>query len=377
MNEVRLLIENYWINRAENRELYHKVKREIPKYRRFVREQLGWRLIENERIIKLEKIPAHAESFMGIDDFSDIRDYCMLCVILIFLEDKEDNEQFLLSELIDMMEVQLAEYMEVDWTKFVQRKSLVRALQFSERMGMMAVYDGSSDSISEGIGHEVLYENTGLSRYFATSFDYDVKGIHSYQDFETKQPEEVESDRGHFRINRVYRQLVSSPAMYWKETDDQDSIYVKNQRQWVQKYLNDHLGGQLHIHKNAAFFVMDEDDCFGDRHPRDAMLPEIVLVVCEEIRNRVKTGIWAKGYDECIQISESQFGELLAECKVKYESAWSKEYREMDESKVTESVVRYMKNWMLLSDGDGIKVLPAAGKLIGKYPKDFKAKDTE
>jgi uncharacterized protein (TIGR02678 family) len=360
MNEVRMLLENYWINRAEDKERYHKVKREIRKYRRFVREQLGWRLIENERIIKLEKIPAHAESFMGISNFLDIRDYCMLCVILIFLEDKEDNEQFLLSELIDMLEAQLAEYLEVDWTKFVQRKSLVRALQFSERMGMLAVYDGSSDSISDGIGHEVLYENTGLSRYFATSFDYDIKEIQSYQDFETKMPEEVESDRGHFRINRVYRQLVSSPAMYWKELDDQDSIYVKNQRPWVQKYLNDHLGGQLHIHKNAAFFVMDEDDCFGDQHPRDAMLPEIVLVVCEEIRSRVKTGIWAKGYDECVSINEGQLRELLTECKAKYGEAWSKEYREMDEAKVTESVIRYMKNWMLLSDGDEIKVLPAA-----------------
>ncbi|HVI41517.1 MAG TPA: TIGR02678 family protein, partial [Anaerovoracaceae bacterium] len=360
-----------------DKELYHKVKREIPKYRRFVMEQLGWRLINNERIIKLEKIPAHAESFMGIDDFSDGRDYCILCAVLMFLEDKEDNEQFLLSELIDMLEAQLTEYMEVDWTKFVQRKSLVRALQFAEKMGMLVVYDGSSDSISEGIGHEVLYENTGLSRYFATSFGYDVKGFQSYRDFETKQPEEVESDRGHFRINRVYRQLVSSPAMYWKETDDQDSIYVKNQRQWVQKNLDDHLGGQLHIHKNAAFFVMEEDSCFGDRHPRDAMLPEIVLIVCEEIRNRVKEGIWTKGYDECVQIGENQFKDLLAECKAKYGSAWSKEYREMDAARVMESVVRYMKNWMLLSDRDEVIILPAAGKLIGKYPKDFKIEGAE
>ncbi len=377
MNEVKTLLEHYWINRAENKELYHKVKREIPKYRKFVTEQLGWRLINNERIIKLEKIPAHAESFMGIDDFADVRDYCILCIILMFLEDKEDSEQFLLSELIDMLEAQLAEYMEVDWTKFVQRKSLVRALLFAERMGLLVAYDGSSNSLSSGIGHEVLYENTGLSRYFATSFDYDIKEIESYRDFETKQPEEVESSRGHFRINRVYRQLVSSPAMYWKESDDQDSIYVKNQRQWVQKYLNDHLGGHLHIHKNAAFLVMDEDDCFGDRHPRDAMLSEIALVVCEEIRNKVNSGTWTKGYDQCVSISEHQFKELIAQCKAKYGAAWSKEYREMDLPKVTEAVLGYMRDWKMLSDGDEFTILPAAGKLIGTYPKDFKTEDAK
>ena len=65
MNEIRTLLENYWINKAENKELYYKVRREIAKPPRFITEQLGWRLINNERIIKLEKIPAHAESFMG------------------------------------------------------------------------------------------------------------------------------------------------------------------------------------------------------------------------------------------------------------------------------------------------------------------------
>ena len=104
MNEIRALLENYWINKAENKELYYKVRREITKPPRFITEQLGWRLINNERIIKLEKIPAHAESFMGIDDFVDVRDYCILCIILMCLEDNEDNEQFLLSELIDMLE---------------------------------------------------------------------------------------------------------------------------------------------------------------------------------------------------------------------------------------------------------------------------------
>jgi hypothetical protein len=60
--------------------------------------------------------------------------------------------------------------------------------------------------------------------------------------------------------------------MYWKENDDQDSIYVKNQRQWVQKNLDDNLGGQLHLHKNAVFFVMDEDDCFGGKHPQKKVM---------------------------------------------------------------------------------------------------------
>ena len=142
MNEVRTLFEKFWICKDTEKETYYKVKRDIPAFQRFVREQLGWRLVHTENILKLEKRPAHAEPFMGISEFTEIRDYCILCVVLMYLEDKEEQEQFLLSELIDYVETQLKDYMEVDWTSFSQRKSLVRVLQYMEKLQMLRVYEG-------------------------------------------------------------------------------------------------------------------------------------------------------------------------------------------------------------------------------------------
>ena len=45
MNEIVTLLEHYWISRDKDRELYNKVKREIPKFQKFAREQLGWKLL--------------------------------------------------------------------------------------------------------------------------------------------------------------------------------------------------------------------------------------------------------------------------------------------------------------------------------------------
>ena len=193
MNEIVTLLEHYWISRDKDRELYNKVKREIPKFQKFAREQLGWKLLNHERFLKLEKIPANAQSFMGIQEFQEVRDYVILCVILMYLEDKEEQEQFLLSELIDYAGVQLGKWMEVDWNSFSQRKSMVRVLQYVERMGMLRVYDGSSQLLSQEIGQEVLYENTGLSRYFATSFPFDIRECTCWQDFEKERLEEFET----------------------------------------------------------------------------------------------------------------------------------------------------------------------------------------
>ena len=372
MNEVRTLFEQFWICKDNNKEDYYKVKRDISAFQRFIREQMGWKLIHTENLLKLEKIPAHAESFMGIQEFSEILDYCILCVVLMYLEDKEEGEQFLLSELIDYVETKLKGEILIDWTSFSQRKSLVRALQYMEKMQMLRVYEGTSEAFGLEPKQEVLYENTGYSKYFATSFPMDISDFETWKDFEKQRFEEIQEDRGAARINRVYRQLAVCPAMYWEGNEDVDSLYLKNQRQWVEKYLEENLGGRLDIHKNAAFFVLEEDDCYGKVHPRDAMLPEIVLLVCAHIQQMFRVGEVVKQENEMIIDTERQFSELVFLCRQKWSMGWSKEYREMDEGKLVDTVKNYMKEWMLIrQSGDMVIILPAVGKQAGFYPEDF------
>ena len=372
MNEVRTLFEKFWICKDTEKETYYKVKRDIPNFQRFVREQLGWKLIHTEKLLKLEKKPAHAEPFMGIEEFTDIRDYCILCVVLMYLEDMEEQRQFLLSELIHYVETRLSAYMTVDWTSFTQRKSLVRVLQYMEKLQMLRVYEGQSESFGQEAGQEVLYENTGLSKYFASSFPVDISGYESWRDFETADFDEVEENRGVTRINRVYRQLAVCPAMYWDGNEDANAYYLKNQRQWVGKYLGENLGGNLDIYKNMACLTLEENDCWGAVHPRDAMLPELVLLLCQMIREKIEMGELQKKENECIYLTKEAFADFLFSAKEQWQSGWSKEYREMEKEKLLRSVLEYMKNWMLVRIlDDQIILLPAIGRTAGVYPEDF------
>ena len=372
MKEVRTLFEKFWVCKDTEKETYYKVKRDIPNFQRFVREQLGWKLIHTEKLLKLEKKPAHAEPFMGIEEFTDIRDYCILCVVLMYLEDMEEQRQFLLSELIHYVETRLSAYMTVDWTSFTQRKSLVRVLQYMEKLQMLRVYEGQSESFGQEAGQEVLYENTGLSKYFASSFPVDISGYESWRDFETADFDELEENRGAARINRVYRQLAVCPAMYWDGNEDADAYYLKNQRQWVGKYLEENLGGNLDIYKNMACLTLEESDCWGAVHPRDAMLPELVLLLCGMIREQVETGRLQKKENECICLTKKEFADFLFFAKEQWQSGWSKEYREMEKEKLLRGVLEYMKNWMLLKMvDDQVILLPAVGRTAGVYPEDF------
>ena len=54
------------------------------------------------------------------------------------------------------------------------------------------------------------------------------------------------------------------------------------------------------------------------------------------------------------------------------EKGWSKEFREMEETKLIETVRTYMENWLMIrGEADQIVILPAAGRLAGFYPEDF------
>ena len=373
MNEIRTLFERFWICKDTEKELYYKVKREMPEFQRFVREQLGWKLIYTDNLLKLEKRPAHAEAFMGITEFTEIRDYCILCVVLMYLEDKEEQEQFLLSELITYVETQLKVFMEVDWTSFAQRKSLVRVLQYMEKLQMLRVYEGKSEAFGAEVGQEVLYENTGYSKYFATSFPTDISEYQSWEDFEKADFEEVQEDRGSARINRVYRQLSVCPVMYWEKNDDADALYLKNQRQWISKYLRENLGGNLEIYKNMACLTLENDDCYGTVHPRDAMLPEAVLLVCQKIQDDLAIGKLEKTENERIFMSRKKFADLVHECRDKWLAGWSKEFREMDEKKLLETIVKYMEDCLMIRcENEQIVIYPVTGRLSGVYPDDFK-----
>lgn len=373
MNECRTLFENFWICKDTDKETYYKVKRDIPNFQKFIREQLGWKLVHTESLLKLEKRPAHAEAFMGIGEFTEIRDYCNLCVVLMYLEDKEEQEQFLLSELINYIEIQLEPYIPVDWTSFTQRKSLVRVLQYVEKLQMLRSYEGKSEAFGMEAGQEVLYENTGYSRYFATSFPTDISEYESWEDFEKTDFEEFQENRGTLRINRVYRQLAVCPSMFWESSEDADALYLKNQRQWVAKYMRENLGGNLDIYKNLACFTLENDDCYGSVHPREATLPEIVLLVCAKIREEFSEGNLKKQENECISMTREEFAGKILACRREWKSGWSKEYREMDEERLVEHVREYMKHWLMIRDAETqVTIFPSVGRILGCYPDDFK-----
>lgn len=377
---IRLLLENFWITRDDNREEYYEIKDNKLKIERFFSEKAGWKLIFNSKLTKLEKIPAKTESFMGISEFKEIMDYCILCSLLMILEDEEDGKQFLLSSLTDRIKIYIKEYIEIDWMNYSHRQSLVRAFKYAESIGLIRKNDGDINKYNNSVEIDVLYEKTGFSRYFAVDFQRDISDYTSYKDFEIEKIKDINMDKGEQRINRIYRNLLTTPAVYWEESKDADSIYIRNQRPALESNLKKCLLGNLHIHKNSAFLGFDDEGLLGEIHPkRRGTLSDIVLLICRELRKKIINQELKREIKDFIEISKENMLVIIDESKSRYGINWSKEYREMKLEKLYENIVEYMEEWKFIEgvSEDKLIIYPAVGKIIGRYRKVKKGVNDE
>ena len=376
MKPLEILLSKRWILKDREKELYYQLKDEIGKSRDFLTEKLGYQAIITPNLIKLEKIPAYAQNWMGIQAFSDRLEYIFLCMILMFLEDRDAGEQFVLSMLTEYIQANIKEE-QIDWTIYSYRRHLVKVMKYCVKLGILEIDDGSEDSFMKSDEGEVLYQNTGASRYFMKNFSRDISDYHSQEDFLKEEWIGMNEDRGIIRRQRVYRALLMSPGIYLNDDTEEDFAYVRHYRGMIEEELNRFFDCELQVHKTSAFLIMGEDSNLGRSFPEENTLSDIVLLWCNLFRQKIADGSIEVPAGEDIVISRQQFLMISEECKRQYGSGWIKTYREMTMGEFCKKLKEYMILMeMIMEKYDQIIVYPIVGKVAGCYPKDFKGGET-
>ena len=373
MNELEQLLNRRWILKSDDKELYYKVRDSIGTIRKFAAEKLGCQVIENSLLVKLEKIPAKPEIYMGIEEFTSKEEYAYLCILLMFLEDKDPEEQFVISQLTEYIASHIPGQ-PVDWTLFVSRRRLVKVLRFAVSQGLLKVTDGSDDLFMDEQAGEVLNENTGASRYFMRSFSKDIMDYGRPSDFEESDWFGVDEDRGLARRHRVYKKILFSVGMYREEGTEEDFEYLKYYGRRLSEDLEQCFECQVHIHKGSAFFMMGEDCHMGTAFPGNNALSDILLLCCTKIREKASEGAWKVQKDEMIFADAVDFEQMLKNVKRDFGQGFTKNYREMPEGEFVKEILEAMEWWTFIRRIEGtheIIIYPSAGKMTGSYPEDY------
>lgn len=373
MNALEVLMSRRWILKSRDRELYYEMKDGIGEIKKFLTEKAGYQVIVNPYLIKAEKIPAKAESWMGIQEFTDPVEYAFFCLILMFLEDKEAEEQFVLSELTEYVQGNYQEA-QVDWTVYSYRRHLIKVMKYCVEAGILDVDDGSEENFAKDAGSEVLYENTGASRYFMRNFTQDIMGYTDASDFQKAEWIGMDEERGIVRRHRVYRSLLMSPGIWRTEENEEDFAYVKNYRNMIQGDLETYIPCELQVYKSSAYLILGEECRMGRTLPEENTMSDILLLLGQLVREKVDQGAYEPRMNETIRISEEELRSLIEECRKRFGKGFGKTYRRMTTGEFYQEVSSCLFDLEFAERRrENVFLRPVLGRLIGKYPADFDA----
>ena len=379
MTSLDTLLENYWILREQDSQMYETIMSNITKEEQeFIKQKLGYKLIVNPYLIKLEKIPGVPKAWMGISEFQSKLEYVFLCMILLFLENKSPKEQFILSGLIEFIEnssvdINLGD-VTIDFTIFKQRQAMVRVLKFIRNLGFIKLYDGDESRFAENVSNDALYEITGVSKYFVRNFTSNIADCNSYTDIYEQEQLGLEQNKGFERRKRVYRRLFMENAVYRENTDDQDFAYVKNYKNILAKDCDEFLKSSLEVHKDVAYIVLSDEKNYKNVFPSNKAISDVVLFVNKKLRNLIEEKKLELTAEDRVEITNIEWNKILIDVRTEYGSGFSKEYRTLDDEDLIKEITNYMKEFELIrieEDGRNITIMPVTWKIVGSYPKNF------
>lgn len=360
--ELELLLNNFLITKENNKEAYYKIKSKIKKIREFATSKLGCDVIVNSSLIKLEKIPSIIDNTFSISDFNDQKDYIFLILIIMFLEDKARDEQFILSNLttfiLNLIATIEVKKVVIDFKDYTTRKSLVKVLKYLVKLGVIKQIDGNDLLFKESVENEVLYENTGISHYLVRQFKEDIFSYKEASDFlNTLDTEELLNKKRYY----TYRTLLFYPIFNYSLFDAEIYNYFLNYRGRITSDIKELLDGDLLIFNNLAILTTVEKPNRINFPNTRKMSHDIVLLVSDYIVNEL----------DRLDLDKLEFKKLVRKVQQEKSKYFNKEFREMKEDKFFLEVTSCMESFGLLNiTGDSYQISDVVYLISGNYEKE-------
>ncbi|HKM39676.1 MAG TPA: TIGR02678 family protein [bacterium] len=369
---VQALLNRYFITKAADPELYQTIRHHFQDLREWFQDQCGFTLLLTRKFAKLEKVPGKAHAWMGWELFSEPRDYALFSYCLWYLEGKGENEQFLLTDMVESIRQHLLGLgLEMDWTLYDHRRSMARTLKQLKTMGVLLAVDGDEwDWALQGDQHNVLYESSHYARYVLRRFPQDLSQYMAVEDlgqvFYAPTPEgELKARRHH-----IFRRLLQEPVVYDWEWTKLERHYVLTQRHYLRQQLETMAGLVGQRYREGLLFFYPEASGEMELFPTARAISDLVQALAAEIRRRA-AGDTEPAVDErgCLALTRLEFETLLLKLRQRYGDYWSKQHRQATTSQLGEEIIEHLEQWGLGRQGsDGTVYLqPALARFWGHY----------
>ncbi|MHB1128222.1 MAG: TIGR02678 family protein [Bacillota bacterium] len=375
---VQALLNRYWITKARDPDLFQAIRNRYDELREWFQEHCGFTLLVTRQFAKLEKVPGKAQSWMGFEEFYQPRDYALFTFCLWYMEGKSENEQFLLTDLVQEVRDHLLNgQVELDWTLYDHRLSMARALKKLKELGVLIAVDGEEWEWVRGNSEKnVLYECSALARYVLRRFPQDLTAYTTIEALgEGIYPETPEGQLKR-RKHLVYRRLLQEPAVYDREWTEEERYYVLTQRRSILDQLGNTCGLEGERYREGLLFFYPHPSGEMELFPTAKSITDITLLLGGEVRKllaREDTHIYVDAEGR-IPLSVVELEGILMRIRERNQEFWSQQHRQATTAELAGELVEHLEEWGLAGrKGDQTVWLePALARWNGDYENQSK-----
>ncbi|WHX89019.1 TIGR02678 family protein [Peribacillus simplex] len=365
------LLERFWVLKETDESLFYQIKDHEVEIKKYFRETFHYRLISNHELVKLEKIPVVAHSWMGektnksVSVFKSSMDYAFFFWLLAFLEGKNVDQQFTLQNICEYFQVQ--EHGQLVWKDGVgyqNRLSLVRVMKYAVKMTLLKVEDQEIDDFSGDDSHDVLLQRTPYSSYFMRMFSEDISSCNSLSDFMAYL--DKENQRNVDRKHRYYRRLFLEPIVYHKEMAEEDQEYVKNYYSGVENHLYRYTDFTYERYNGTSLLLKEEAAANEKIYPTDNMVIKISMLFGNYLYQRPFA--YPFNEDNKLELSMVDVDNIFSELKKEHRQYWTKKLRQAKVEDLRIEVINEMKKWMFVEEREDTFIIKEGlFRIVGEY----------
>lgn len=345
---MNALLNRRWITKEHDPQIYYWIKEKQSELKEWFMNFTGYSLFINAKLAKIEKVPTIAYSWMGFQEFREPLDYALFTYSLWFLENKVEQEQFLLTTLVkEIRECMTEQNMMVDWKNYYHRLSMGRVLKKLKGMDIVQSVDGQELHWTQNNESDVLYECTPYSRYILRNFP---KPLTQYTNMEQlsetleygNTPEGQKQRKKHY----LYRRYLLEPIVQDDAWSD-DSLYFHGQRNNVLSQIKKMFGWEGSRYREGTIFFEAELTSEAEIFPTLSVISDITLLVCGIVREETlafdsnlfieKNGV--------IHITLGEMERLLTHLQNDYKKYWTNEFKNKKTADLAVEVLNHLIEW--------------------------------
>ncbi|MBT2759299.1 TIGR02678 family protein [Mesobacillus foraminis] len=378
---IEHLLENMFISRKDNTELYHLIWKERRQLSLYFQENFKYSLILNQDFIKLEKITTSPKFWMGLSNFKDPRDYTILCCFMAFLEHRV-LEEFLLGEVIDSIKNYFPGDTNLTWEGhggYQNRLSFIRVVEALERLGIIMILDQDIDGFKDNDKQEVLFVKRPESRYYMRSLPFDITDTETIHHIELKM--DMERNFSEIGIKEeLNRRLFLEPFVRKQDMEDSCYEYLIQNLESIEEMVNNSTNLQLEVYKTGAMLTRAETYSHLKSFPDLRMDSHLVVQLAHHIRTMLVNERLYKDNEGDIYLSRIEFTQIIEEIKENNSLEWSTSYRQYSSNQLCKILLPFLKSWGFCdydAENDRLVLYDVLGRVSGSYDKQMITQEEE